>query len=264
MSDLIPITTDSQGVQAVLGRDLHNCLEVKANYRDWFPRMVEYGFEAGTDYAHKIERVPGANGREYEQTNHVISLDMAKELAMIQRTEKGKQARRYFIEVEKRAMAPELSGRELMARALLEADSTIRELESRATTAEAHARELEAPAKSWNTMASAGGDYSVAEAAKSLSRDPRITIGRDQLFHFMHEQYWIFRTRGHRAHWEASQGKAINTGRLVHKLSRPFLNESTGEWEQGKPTVRVTPKGLHELHLLLGGSGQLELVEVTA
>lgn len=256
MNYLIPLTTDSQGVQAVLGRDLHNFLDVRVRYNDWFSRMTEYGFISGEDYVLKNEYVLGANGRKYEQSNHVISLDMAKELAMIQRTDKGKQARRYFIEVEKRAKvsAPAIPAN--YAEALREAASQF----ERAEAAEEKARELEAPAKSWNTLASAGGDYSVAEAAKSLSRDPNITIGRNQLFDLLRSEGWAFRTRGHDAHWEANQNKAMNTGRLTHKLSRPFIDETTGEWRQGNPTVRVTPKGLHELHVLLGGSGQLELV----
>ena len=256
MNELIPLT-ERDGVQAVMGRDLHAFLEVKSNYREWFPRMVEYGFTEGQDYTSKNRRVQDSLGREREATDHIISLDMAKEISMIQRTEKGKQARAYFLECERRAKQPaELSGPELMAKALVEAQATLEAANNKV-------RELEAPAKSWNTMAAQGGDYSVSAAAKTLSRDPNIRIGRDQLFKFMRELGWIFRTTGRRAHWEAYQDKAINTGRLAHKLSRPFLNEKTGEMEQPAPTVRVTPKGLHELHQHLGGSEQTVL-EVVA
>ena len=255
MNELIPIQ-DNDGTQAVMGRDLHKFLEVRAHYKDWLPRMVAYGFTAGQDYVLKNERVLGANNREYEQSNHVISLDMAKEISMIQRTDKGKQARQYFIECERRAKEPvQLSPEELMARAIKVADSTIKELEAKT-------RELEPAAKSWTYLAAPGGDYSVAGAAKTLSRDPNISIGRNKLFDFMREQRWIFRTAGKRAHWEAYQDKGINTGRLVHKLSSPFMNEKTGEWEQPAPTIRITPKGLHELHKLLGGSEQIELAVV--
>ena len=255
MNELIPIQ-DNDGTQAVMGRDLHKFLEVRAHYKDWLPRMVAYGFTAGQDYVLKNERVLGANNREYEQSNHVISLDMAKEISMIQRTDKGKQARQYFIECERRAKEPvQLSPEELMARAIKVADNTIKELEAKT-------RELEPAAKSWTYLAAPGGDYSVAGAAKTLSRDPNISIGRNKLFDFMREQRWIFRTSGKRAHWEAYQDKGINTGRLVHKLSSPFMNERTGEWEQPAPTIRITPKGLHELHKLLGGSEQAELVVV--
>ena len=135
MSELIPIQDQGDGVQAVMGRDLHKFLEVETPYHIWFPRMVEYGFSAGQDYTNKNVQNP-SGGRP--RTDHIITLDMAKEISMIQRTDKGKQARQYFIECERRAKAaPQLSGKELMARALLQADSTIKELEARATTAEA-------------------------------------------------------------------------------------------------------------------------------
>ena len=253
MNELIPLT-ERDGVQAVMGRDLHAFLEVRDNYTDWMKRMIAYGFSAGQDFSEISDKPKGA-GRP--RIDHIISLDMAKEISMIQRTDKGKQARAYFLECERRAKQPaELSGPELMAKALVEAQATLEAANNKV-------RELEAPAKSWNTMAAQGGDYSVSAAAKTLSRDPNIRIGRDQLFKFMRELGWIFRTTGRRAHWEAYQDKAINTGRLAHKLSRPFLNEKTGEMEQPAPTVRVTPKGLHELHQHLGGSEQTVL-EVVA
>lgn len=119
--------------------------------------------------------------------------------------------------------------------------------------------ELAPAARSWEHLAAPGGDYSVAGAAKVLSRDPNIEIGRDRLFKHMAGLSWIFRTTGKRSHWEAYQDKAIRTGRLVHKLGGGFINEKTGEWEQAQPTVRITPKGLHELHKSLGGSDQIHL-----
>ena len=91
MSALIPLT-DNNGTQAVMGRDLHTFLEVKSNYREWFPRMIAYGFEEGKDYASKNRRVQDSLGRDREATDHIISLDMAKEISMIQRTEKGRPA----------------------------------------------------------------------------------------------------------------------------------------------------------------------------
>ena len=252
MGELIPIR-NNDGRQAVMGRDLHAFLEIQSNYTTWIARLIEkYGFIAGQDFIPKMEESSG--GRPSE--NHVLTLDMAKEISMVQNNDKGRQARRYFIECERRAKEPvQLSPEELMARAIKVADSTIKELEAKT-------RELEPAAKSWTYLAAPGGDYSVAGAAKTLSRDPNISIGRNKLFDFMREQRWIFRTSGKRAHWEAYQDKGINTGRLVHKLSSPFMNERTGEWEQPAPTIRITPKGLHELHKLLGGSEQAHLAVV--
>ena len=252
MSELIPIHNNN-GAQAVMGRDLHAFLESKEAYTRWISRLIEkYGFVAGQDFMTKMSESTG--GRPSE--NHILTLDMAKEISMVQNNDKGRQARRYFIECERRAKEPvQLSPEELMARAIKVADSTIKELEAKT-------RELEPAAKSWTYLAAPGGDYSVAGAAKTVSRDPNISIGRNKLFDFMREQRWIFRTSGKRAHWEAYQDKGINTGRLVHKLSSPFMNERTGEWEQPAPTIRITPKGLHELHKLLGGSEQAHLAVV--
>lgn len=132
MSELIPIQ-HHDGAQAVMGRDLHAFLEVATPYKDWFPRMTEYGFTAGQDFSAKMCRSTGGRPRQ----DHILSLDMAKEISMIQRTDKGKQARQYFIECERRAQPAELTPEQLMAKALLQADSTIRELKVRASTAEA-------------------------------------------------------------------------------------------------------------------------------
>lgn len=249
MNALIPLT-DNDGAQAVMGRDLHAFLEVSSNYTEWFKRMAEYGFVAGQDFDSKNGIGHDKLGRTREIHNHVISLEMAKEISMIQRTDKGKQARQYFIECERRAKNPtaEISRLDLLQMAV---DS-----EKQRIALEARNKELEAPAKSWNDLAAPGGDYSVAAAAKVLSRDPNIEIGRDRLFSHMKNLGWIFKTIGKRAHWEAYQDKGIKTGRLVHKLGGGFINEKTGEWEQASPTVRITPKGLHELHVSLGGSDQ--------
>lgn len=129
MSELIPIQ-DNDGAQAVMGRDLHTFLEVSTRYNDWIARLIEkYGFIAGQDFYSKMSKTPNG-GRPSE--NHVLTLDMAKEISMVQNNDKGRQARRYFIECERRAKEPaDLSPEELMARAIKVADHTIKELEAK-------------------------------------------------------------------------------------------------------------------------------------
>ncbi|OFN19038.1 hypothetical protein HMPREF2604_05280 [Corynebacterium sp. HMSC055A01] len=129
MSELIPIQ-DRDGIQAVMGRDLHKFLGIGKDYTTWFKDMTAYGFDAGQDFSPISGNTSPAGGRP--RTDHIVSLDMAKEISMIQRTEKGKQARQYFIECERRAKEPaQLSPEELMARAIKVADSTIKELEAK-------------------------------------------------------------------------------------------------------------------------------------
>ncbi len=110
MTDLIAITYNDKDEPVISGRDLHERLEIKTAYKDWFPRMCEYGFEETKDFnSLKFEQVQYEGDREVKRmfTDHVLTLDMAKQLCMIQRTDKGRQFREYFIEVERAWNSPE-------------------------------------------------------------------------------------------------------------------------------------------------------------
>lgn len=97
--ELIKIKTNENGEQLVSGRELHEFLEVGTEYKKWFSRMTEYGFVENTDFTRVTQKCPTPGGVQ-NITDHAMTLDMAKEISMIQRTEKGKQARLYFIDVE--------------------------------------------------------------------------------------------------------------------------------------------------------------------
>src|SRR5699024_5710079 len=146
--ELIPLTEDD-GIQAVMGRHLHEFLEVKTLYKDWMPRMIEYGFVAGQDFSAKMSESTG--GRPSQ--DHILTLDMAKEISMIQRTDKGKQARQYFIECERKAKrAPaELTRLELLQIAM--------ESEKERLALEAKVTELEPKAIHYNRFMNAEGTY---------------------------------------------------------------------------------------------------------
>ena len=101
MSDLIKITTNEEGKQLVSARELHEFLEIKTDFRKWFPRMCEYGFVENVDFTRAFQKCPTLGGIQ-TVADYAITIDMAKEISMIQRTEKGKQARLYFIECEKK------------------------------------------------------------------------------------------------------------------------------------------------------------------
>lgn len=100
MSELIPLTNHN-GIQAVMGRDLHTFLKIGKDYSTWFKDMTEYGFVAGQDFSPISGKTSPAGGRP--RIDHIVKLDMAKEISMIQRTERGKQARQYFLECERKA-----------------------------------------------------------------------------------------------------------------------------------------------------------------
>lgn len=110
MNSLMSINYDSER-PTVLGRDLHSALDISSKYADWFKRMCEYGFSEGQDFFSILRKNP-EGGRP--AVDHQLTIDMAKQLCMIQRTEIGRKFREYFIEVEEAWNSPEA----VMARAL--------------------------------------------------------------------------------------------------------------------------------------------------
>lgn len=104
MKELIKISETENG-ELVNARDLHSFLEVKTKFNLWIKRTLErYGFEDGSDYtAFKTEQFHNQSVR----TDYALTLDCAKQISMTERTEKGKEARKYFIKCEKRAKALE-------------------------------------------------------------------------------------------------------------------------------------------------------------
>ena len=124
MNNLIEIQVNENQEQTISGRELHMFLGVETKYNDWFQRMLQYGFEEGQDFnLLKKEQVQIEGKREVrrEIADHIMKLDMAKELCMLTRNEKGKQARQYFIEAERDWNSPD----KVMARALLIANKQI-------------------------------------------------------------------------------------------------------------------------------------------
>ncbi|UCS89692.1 antA/AntB antirepressor family protein [Lactococcus lactis] len=131
MNQLITIKQNENSDQVVSGRELHEFLEVKTPYHIWFERMAEYGFTENVDFIGFEQKSSKLGGRP--SVDHALKLDMAKEISMIQRNEKGKQARQYFIEVEKQAKDQQLrvptSQRELVQLALSANEETNQRLD---------------------------------------------------------------------------------------------------------------------------------------
>ena len=128
---------EREGRQLVSGRELHEFLEIRTKYKDWFRRMVEYGFEEEIDFIRVAQKRATNNLKNPVTTviDHAISIDMAKEISMIQRTEKGKAARQYFINCEKKLKeVKKLTPMELMElqfKALKEQEEKIVQVENK-------------------------------------------------------------------------------------------------------------------------------------
>lgn len=123
MNELIPINYEGEQ-PTVSARELHTGLEITDRFSRWFERMSAYGFSEGNDFTSVKSSTLVNNGAEREITDYRISIDMAKQICMIQRSEKGRQYRQYFLDLEKAWNTPE----QIFARALKMADQTIEKL----------------------------------------------------------------------------------------------------------------------------------------
>lgn len=236
--ELIPIQ-NNDGAQAVLGRDLHAFLQVCERYTQWFDRMVDYGFTAGQDFIRENGKSTG--GRP--SVDHIISLDMAKEICMIQRSPLGRQARLYFIECEKRARnnVPVLSGPELVARALIEAQNMLEEKDHQI-------KELAPKALFADAVAASSGSMLIREFAKELCQNGYETGERRLYEWFRNNGYLISANSSDRnrpTQYSVERGWFEVTEHVVQAAGRdPFVS----------PVTRITGKGRqYFMKKLLGG-----------
>ncbi len=216
MNNLIPISYDNPERPTVSGRELHEFLEIKTAYKDWFPRMVEYGFTEGEDFNPlKIERVQDEGGRKVARTvdDHQLTIPMAKELCMIQRNERGKQARQYFIKVEEQWNSPEA----VMRRAVLIADRKVKELQTANKALLAENNDLRSDAE--YAQAVCLGDN--CRTATSIAKDYGMTAER--LNNILH---------GMKIQWKTSDGQWVlyakysGKGYTKNRKGKPFQHNS--------------------------------------
>lgn len=162
MNELINITLNENHEPVVSARDLHKGLEVKSKYNDWLKRMLDYGFSEGTDFVAIAQKKVTAQGNQSEFIEHVFNLDSAKEIAMIQRNDKGKEVRKYFIQVEKDFNSPE----KIMARALLMADKKIKNLTMQNNHLQLELKEAQKQARYLDLIIESKGALRVSQIAQ--------------------------------------------------------------------------------------------------
>lgn len=224
MNELIKIETNEDGQPTISGRELHEFLEVGTRYNDWFARMVEYGFSEGTDFYSFLSKTYD-DGPGRPSTDHRITIDMAKELCMIQRTERGKQARQYFIAIEKDWNSPE----KVMARALQIADRKIKEL--KAANAQMKPKALFADAVETSDTSILIGDL-----AKLLKQNG-IETGQKRLFERFRNEGFLMRQAGS---LNMPTQKAMEMG--LFEIKERTINNPDGSIRITK-TTKVTGKG---------------------
>lgn len=228
MNQLIAVSLNDNQEPVVSGRQLHEALGVNSNYTTWFDRMTEYGFVEGQDFLPNLEKSTG--GRR--AVDHVIKLDMAKEIAMIQRTDKGKEVRQYFIQVEKDFNSPE----KIMARALLLADKKISKLEAQV--------EADKPKVLFaNAVSASQTSILIGDFAKLLRQNGR-NIGQNRLFTWLRDNGFLISRKGNS--WNMPTQRSMDMGLFE-------IKETTISHADGHITINKTPK--------ITGKGQVYFME---
>ena len=133
--DVIPVYDTDTGEKVVLGRELHERLKIKTVYADWFKRMCEYGFAEGTDYSVFLKNEKNSMGGR-PSMEHVITLDMAKHIAMIQRTPQGMEIRQKLIDLEKNMAVNRFAGASKELQAIFVLDNRSMQHEKRISALE--------------------------------------------------------------------------------------------------------------------------------
>lgn len=226
MNEVITVTLNDKHEPVVSGRQLHEALGVKTRYNDWFNRMTEYGFIENQDYLAITQKRVTAQGNSTNQVDHVIKLDMAKEIAMIQRTERGKQVRQYFIQVEKDFNSPE----KIMARALLMADQKVHKLEAKIEADRPKVLFAEAVSASHTSIL-------VGELAKLLKQNG-VDIGATRLFSWLRAHGYLIKRNGR--DWNMPTQKSVEMGLI--RVKETSITHADGHITVSK-TPLVTGKG---------------------
>lgn len=229
MENLIKIE-ERNGEQLVSGRDLHEFLEIGTPYKKWFDRMCEYGFTENVDFLTVDKNVYGQNGQlmPQKESDHLMKISMAKELSMLQRNERGKQAREYFIKCEEAWNSEDM----VLARALQIQNKKILGYKEHIEVLENKIKE-DAPRVSFaETIEKASDCILVREFSKIIANEG-IHLGEKSLYKWFREKGFIFKNST-----EPMQS-AVQRG--LFKVSERVIKAVTGDIVRS--TTKITGKG---------------------
>lgn len=231
MNELINVQMNENQEPIVSGRELHEFLQVKTPYHKWMPRMIEYGFSENVDYVVADIFVHNSNGGKQSKIDHHLKIDMAKEISMLERNDRGKQARQYFIAVEKAWNTPEM----IMGRALKMADQQMKQLKIEVSNLKVETEILRPKAEYFDELVDRNLLTGIRETAKQLN------VKQKDFVNFLLDKKYLYRDK---------KGKLMpyaNKNNGLFELKEGF-NDKTA-WS-GTQTL-VTPKGRETFRLLL-------------
>lgn len=233
MNELIKVNYTESKQPTVSGRELHEALGVNSNYTTWLNRMTEYGFTEGEDFVTCFPNLESENQHGGQnKIDHALTIPMAKEICMIQRSEKGKQFRQYFIEIENRWNTPEA----VMARALQMANRKIDEIKNANVLLEQKIEADKPKVIFADSVSASNSSILVGELAKIL-RQNGIEMGQNRLFGWLRDNGFLMKTGSSR---NMPTQTAMDRG--LFEIKERVINNPDGSNITTK-TAKVTGKG---------------------
>ena len=230
MNTMIQIHYENADRPTVSGRELWEALEVKTAYKDWFPRMCEYGFSEGVDFNplnFEQVRMEGQRKVSREITDHQITIPMAQELCMLQRTEKGKFWRQYFINVEEKWNSPEA----IMARALQLSNVKMKQLETTVSDLQKQMEQDKPKVLFADSVTASSSSILIGELAKLIKQNG-VDMGQKRLFQWMRENGYLIKRCG--SEYNLPTQRSMERGLMEIK--------ETSVIHSGYTTISKTPK----------------------
>ena len=234
MNEIININYNNEQ-PTVLGRELHAMLEVKTPYTQWFERMCGYGFSEGTDFALVSQKCETNNPKNpYTVRNdHQLTIPMAKELCMLQRTERGKECRQYFIRVEEQWNSPDA----IMQRALQIANSRVEKLRSENRVLLEENTAMQPKALFADSVCASKTSILIGELAKILKQNG-VDTGQKRLFAWLRENGYLIRRKGTDYNMPTQRAMEME----LFEIKETVIAHSDGHTSVNK-TPKVTGKG---------------------
>ena len=236
MKDLIQIHYDNADRPTVSGRELHKALGVETPYTTWVKRMCEYGFSENVDFATCFPNLESENQHGgHNKIDHQLTSPMAKELCMLQRTDKGKQMRQYFIAVEEQWNSPDA----IMARALQLSNAKLKEMQITVSALTVENQIMKPKAEYFDELVDRNLLTGIRETAGELG------VKQNQFVAFLLEKKYMYRDKKGRL---TAYAKPRADGLFERK---ECVNEKT-QWKGTQDLV--TPKGRETFRLLMVGA----------
>ena len=226
ISQMFNIQEKENGEIAISGRELHEALEIKTQYTKWFERMTEYGYQENIDYIAISQKRLTAQGNVTTYIDHALTIDTAKEIAMIQRNEIGRAVRQHFIRIEDAWNSPEM----IVERALQIQTNKVEKLE-------AQVEENKPKVLFADSVVGSQSSILVGELAKLLKQNG-VDIGQNRLFEWLRENGYLIKQKGENYNLPTQRSADLE----IMDIKKRTINNPDGS-SQITRTTKITGKG---------------------